>query len=63
MYVNAETFFPISAALLEKGVGTGAVITLVTTVRVKEYRRFCYLGAYSGLRRLASSASALQERL
>jgi len=21
MYVNAETFFPISAALLEKGVG------------------------------------------
>jgi uncharacterized protein len=31
MYVNAETFFPISAALLEKGVGIGAVITLVTT--------------------------------
>ena len=31
MYVNAETFFPISAALLEKGVGIGAVIALVTT--------------------------------
>jgi uncharacterized membrane protein YraQ (UPF0718 family) len=31
MYVNAETFFPISAALLEKGVGIGAVIALVVT--------------------------------
>lgn len=31
MYVNAETFFPISAALLEKGVGTGAVMALVVT--------------------------------
>jgi uncharacterized membrane protein YraQ (UPF0718 family) len=31
MYVNAETFFPISAALLEKGVGIGAVIAFVTT--------------------------------
>lgn len=29
MYVNAETFFPISAALLEKGVGVGAVVALV----------------------------------
>lgn len=31
MYVNAETFFPISAALLEKGVGVGAVMALVVT--------------------------------
>ncbi|HVF01502.1 MAG TPA: permease [Rubrobacteraceae bacterium] len=31
MYVNAETFFPISAALLEKGVGVGAVMALVIT--------------------------------
>jgi uncharacterized membrane protein YraQ (UPF0718 family) len=31
MYVNAETFFPISAALLEKGVGIGAVIALIIT--------------------------------
>lgn len=31
MYVNAETFFPISAALLQKGVGVGAVIALVVT--------------------------------
>jgi uncharacterized membrane protein YraQ (UPF0718 family) len=31
MYVNAETFFPISAALLEKGVGVGAVVALVVT--------------------------------
>jgi uncharacterized membrane protein YraQ (UPF0718 family) len=31
MYVNAETFFPISAALLEKGVGVGAVVALVIT--------------------------------
>ena len=31
MYVNAETFFPISAALLEKGVGIGAVMGLVIT--------------------------------
>jgi hypothetical protein len=59
MYVNAETFILISAALLEKGMGTGAVIILVATTTVKEYRRFCYLGAYSGIRRLASSASTL----
>lgn len=31
MYVNAETFFPISAALLERGVGIGAVMALVIT--------------------------------
>jgi uncharacterized membrane protein YraQ (UPF0718 family) len=31
MYVNAETFFPISTALLEKGVGSGAVIALIIT--------------------------------
>jgi uncharacterized membrane protein YraQ (UPF0718 family) len=31
MYVNAETFFPISAALLEKGVGVGAVVALIVT--------------------------------
>ncbi len=31
MYVNAETFFPISAALLDKGVGIGAVIALIIT--------------------------------
>jgi len=31
MYVNAETFFPISAALLEKGVGVGAVVARVIT--------------------------------
>jgi uncharacterized protein len=31
MYVNAEIFFPISAALLEKGVGVGAVVALVIT--------------------------------
>ena len=31
MYVNAETFFPISAALLEKGVGVSAVVALVVT--------------------------------
>ncbi len=31
MYVNAETFFPISAALLQKGVGLGAVMALIVT--------------------------------
>lgn len=31
MYVNAETFFPISAALLQKGVGVGALMALVIT--------------------------------
>ena len=31
MYVNTETFFPISAALLQKGVGVGAVIALLIT--------------------------------
>jgi uncharacterized protein len=31
MYVNAETFFPIAAALLDKGMGVGAVIALVIT--------------------------------
>ena len=31
MYVNAETFFPISAALRGKGVGVGAVMALVIT--------------------------------
>jgi hypothetical protein len=31
VYVNAETFFPISAALLEKGVGVGAVVALIIT--------------------------------
>ena len=31
MYVNAETFFPISAALLQKGVGVGAVMALIIT--------------------------------
>jgi uncharacterized membrane protein YraQ (UPF0718 family) len=29
LYVNAETFFPITAALLDKGVGTGPVVALV----------------------------------
>lgn len=39
MYVNAETFFPTSAALLEKGVGTGSVMASIVTsmgVRVPE---------------------------
>ena len=31
MYVSAETFFPISAALLEKGVEVGAVVALIIT--------------------------------
>jgi uncharacterized membrane protein YraQ (UPF0718 family) len=31
LYVNAETFFPITAALLDKGVGTGPVVALVIT--------------------------------
>jgi uncharacterized protein len=31
LYVNAETFFPISAALIEKGVGIGALMALVIT--------------------------------
>ena len=29
--MNTESFFPISAALLEKGVGVGAVVALVIT--------------------------------
>lgn len=31
VYVNAETFFPIAGALLEKGMGTGPVVALVIT--------------------------------
>src|SRR5215204_5986446 len=31
IYVNAETFFPITSALLAKGVGLGAVVALVVT--------------------------------
>ena len=31
VYVNAETFFPIAGALLDKGVGTGAVVALIVT--------------------------------
>jgi uncharacterized protein len=31
IYVNAETFFPITSALLEKGMGLGAVVALVIT--------------------------------
>ena len=31
IYVNAETFFPITSALLEKGMGLGAVVALVVT--------------------------------
>jgi uncharacterized membrane protein YraQ (UPF0718 family) len=31
IYVNAETFFPITAALLGKGMGIGAVVALVVT--------------------------------
>jgi uncharacterized protein len=31
LYVNAETFFPITSALLEKGMGLGAVVALVVT--------------------------------
>jgi uncharacterized protein len=31
MYVNAETFFPIAASLLDKGVGVGAVVALIIT--------------------------------
>lgn len=31
MYVNAETFFPIAGALLDKGMGTGAVVALIIT--------------------------------
>jgi uncharacterized protein len=31
IYVNAETFLPITSALLEKGMGLGAVVALVVT--------------------------------
>jgi uncharacterized membrane protein YraQ (UPF0718 family) len=31
IYVNAETFFPITSALLEKGMGLGAVVALIVT--------------------------------
>jgi uncharacterized membrane protein YraQ (UPF0718 family) len=31
IYVTAETFFPITSALLEKGMGVGAVVALVIT--------------------------------
>jgi len=31
IYVNAETFFPITSTLLEKGMGLGAVVALVIT--------------------------------
>jgi uncharacterized membrane protein YraQ (UPF0718 family) len=31
IYVNAETFFPITSALLAKGMGLGAVVALVIT--------------------------------
>jgi uncharacterized protein len=31
IYVSAETFFPITSALLEKGMGLGAVVALVVT--------------------------------
>lgn len=31
LYVNAETFFPVAQALLDKGAGVGAVIALVIT--------------------------------
>jgi hypothetical protein len=31
VYVNAETFFPVASALLEKGMGVGAVVALVIT--------------------------------
>jgi uncharacterized membrane protein YraQ (UPF0718 family) len=31
MYVNAETFFPITASLLDSGVGVGAVVALIIT--------------------------------
>jgi uncharacterized membrane protein YraQ (UPF0718 family) len=31
MYVNAETFFPVATALLDKGVGVGAVVALIVT--------------------------------
>jgi uncharacterized protein len=31
IYVTAETFFPITSALLEKGMGLGAVVALVVT--------------------------------
>jgi uncharacterized membrane protein YraQ (UPF0718 family) len=31
VYVNAETFFPIAGALLQKGMGVGAVVALIIT--------------------------------
>lgn len=31
IYVNAETFFPITNALMDKGMGTGAMVALVIT--------------------------------
>jgi uncharacterized membrane protein YraQ (UPF0718 family) len=31
MYVSAETFFPVATALLDKGVGAGAVVALIVT--------------------------------
>jgi uncharacterized protein len=31
LYVNTETFFPITSALLEKGMGIGPVVALVIT--------------------------------
>ena len=33
LYVNAETFFPVVTALLDKGVGVGAVVALIVTLR------------------------------
>lgn len=39
LYVNAETFFPITAALLDKGVGTGPVVALVITSMGVSFRR------------------------
>jgi uncharacterized membrane protein YraQ (UPF0718 family) len=54
MYVNAETFFPISAALLERGVGIGAVMALVITSMGVSVPEVALLGSLFRWRLLAA---------
>ncbi len=65
MYVNAETFFPTSAALLETGVGTGSVMAPIVTnmgVRVPEVALLASLFLWRLVAALVASVFAVAVR-
>jgi uncharacterized protein len=59
LYVNAETFFPITAALLDKGVGAGPVVALVITSMGVSLPEVSMLAGIFRLRLVAALAASV----